>query len=382
MTTSLVEEAFTLNVPDGNYDLATIWTGMVQESQTAVTAGAFPVAPPKKWFENPRLRELTPLHIDSTGHVFGHIAGWKSDHIGLSAGVKPPRSKSGYAFFQTGALETAEGDFVNVGQITLAGGHAPLDVSVSDAVAHYDDTKSAVMDVACGEDRHGIWVSGALRPSVSDEQLRAIRASSVSGDWRPINNRLEMVAVCAVNCPGFPIPRARVAAGTPVALVAAGTGPIVEKILEDRLAGTLNEAVTATLASMQTRVKRIEDALVERAVVERSKLPSTASASPVQETRLTKRGRPVVASSTRRSKKNAYSKTDDGAKTQKPRASALTAAMERIKKEREAESIVAAKQARIADAKAAKLRKRVDAAKQESKNAIAASLRARAHANT
>ena len=106
-------------------------------------------------------------------------------------------------------LDTDDGKKVNVGQITLTGGHAPLDGKLPDVVAHYDNTKSAVMDVSVGEDKHGIWVAGALRPDIDELRLRAIRASSVSGDWRPINGHLELVAVCAVNVPGFPIPRAR-----------------------------------------------------------------------------------------------------------------------------------------------------------------------------
>ena len=91
------------------------------------------------------------------------------------------------------------------------------------AVKHYDDTASAFCDVHAGEDAYGIWVAGALRPNVTAEQVRAIRAAAPSGDWRPINGRLEMVAVCQVNVPGFPVTRARVASGHVYALVAAGT---------------------------------------------------------------------------------------------------------------------------------------------------------------
>jgi hypothetical protein len=53
-------------------------------------------------------------------------------------------------------------------------------------------------------------------------QIRALRASAPSGDWRPINGSLELVAVCQVNVPGFPIARALVASGKVMALVAAG----------------------------------------------------------------------------------------------------------------------------------------------------------------
>ena len=212
-----------------------------------MTASAIPVKPPTAWFGNPGFGQLEPLTVTSDGRIAGHIASWREDHIGMSGRVKAPKSKSGYAFFATGCVETAEGKLVNCGQITLTGGHAPLEASVAEAVAHYDNTDSAFADVSVGEDRHGIWVAGALRPTVDDVQLRAIRAASVSGDWRPINGSLEMVAVCAVNVPGFPIPRARVAAGQPVALVAAGTGELVDLALHqdsgvaDEIAGAFDD---------------------------------------------------------------------------------------------------------------------------------------------
>lgn len=252
----------TMDLVDGVYDMDTAWRGMVEMSPGGIVAGGFPVKPPAAWFEDPGFTQLTPLTVESSGRVYGHIAAWHTSHIGMAGGIKPPRSKSKYAFFRTGTLETAEGEFVDVGQITLAGGHAPLEASVPQAVAHYDDTNSAVMDVAAGEDKHGIWVAGALRPNVTDEQVRAIRASSVSGDWRPINGRLELVAVCAVNCPGFPIPRARVASGTPIAIVAAGVEPLIERTLQLRAGQDIEEGIRAGLHSFRERITRLEDALL------------------------------------------------------------------------------------------------------------------------
>jgi hypothetical protein len=54
--------------------------------------------------------------------------------------------------------------------------------------------------------------------------LDALRAASLSGDWRRINGNLELVAALAVNVPGFPIPRtqAAMAAAGQLALVASG----------------------------------------------------------------------------------------------------------------------------------------------------------------
>jgi len=187
-----------------------------------LVAGSIPIAPPTSWFDNPQLRQATPLTVDDDGRVFGHIAAWHVDHIGMSFGTRPPRSKSKYAYFHTGVVRTDEGSDVPVGQLTLAGGHASLEASASEAARHYDDTGSAIADVHAGEDAFGIWVSGALRPGTSPEQVRALRASAPSGDWRPIKGQLELVAVCQVNVPGFPIARARVASGAVMALVAAG----------------------------------------------------------------------------------------------------------------------------------------------------------------
>ena len=71
-----------------------------------------------------------------------------------------------------------------------------------------------------GEDEYGIWVAGAVRPDATEEQIRKLRASSISGDWRNIGGQLELVAALCVNQPGFPL--AVVAHGRREALVAYG----------------------------------------------------------------------------------------------------------------------------------------------------------------
>lgn len=195
---------------------------------SGIIAGAIPTTPPKSWFENPKLSQPTPLTVTDDGRVFGHIAAWHVDHIGMVAGTKPPRSRSGYQYFHTGVVRTEEGVDMPVGQITLAGGHADIRASAAEAVKHYDDTASAVIDVHAGEDQFGIWVAGSLRPGVTPEQVRALRASAPSGDWRPIRGSLELVAVCQVNVPGFPIARAMVAGGQITALVAAGASTLAK----------------------------------------------------------------------------------------------------------------------------------------------------------
>jgi hypothetical protein len=121
-----------------------------------------------------------------------------------------------------------DGSRVRTGKISLGTGHAQLGLAAGAAKEHYDNTGSAVADIVVGEDNYGIWFSGAVRPDVDDTSIRAFRASAVSGDWRTIGGGLEMVALLAVNTPGFPVPRANLVASAagdtdePTALVSAG----------------------------------------------------------------------------------------------------------------------------------------------------------------
>jgi len=213
-----------------------------------LTAGAFPVNPPENWFRDPGLRELTPTQVEDSGQVWGHLASFDMPHIGLPGNKRAPRSRTDYAYFRTGAIKTDTGKKVPVGQLTLVGGHASMYADAGKAVAHYDNTQSAVADVAVGEDRYGIWFAGALRPDVSPEQVRAFMASSLSGDWRPINGHLEMVACCAVNVPGFPIARTLVAGGVVTALVAAGAREIAIK----KASLTADAAIQERVAALET----------------------------------------------------------------------------------------------------------------------------------
>jgi hypothetical protein len=242
-------------------------------------AGAIPLTPPTEWFDNPKLSKATPLTVTDDGKVFGHIAAWNVDHIGMAGGTKPPRSKSKYAYFHTGVVRTVDGIDVPVGQLTLAGGHAPLHASAQQAAKHYDDTASAFADVHAGEDSFGIWVSGSLRPGISPEQVRAVRASAPSGDWRPIKGSLELVAVCQVNVPGFPIARAMVASGQVMALVAAGA-QVLAKMKSDpinELTERLARLESFTTSELNTRAQSAKALFAEVKAQKNSALSARAA---------------------------------------------------------------------------------------------------------
>jgi hypothetical protein len=204
----------------------------VTDSLTAAAAGATVEHPPAAWFEDPQLEEPTPLTIEDNGRLYGHVAAWNTCHIGNPQGpsicTTAPRDFSGYALFHLGELVTHDGDAISVGQITLDTDHAGLGLSAQASQRHYADTGAAAAYVRCGMDAHGIWAAGAIADDLPASRIKKLRAAKLSGDWRKINGKVEMIGVLAVNVPGFPIPRPatqiRAAVDKPdlLALVAAG----------------------------------------------------------------------------------------------------------------------------------------------------------------
>jgi len=200
---------------------------------------AVPQSAPLAWFGNPSLSGPTPVTVTDDGRVFGHAATWGTCHTGFADTCVTPPMENNYSYFTTGEVLTAEGHRVAVGQITLGTSHAATrGLSVAKAIDHYGDTGTAVADVTCGTDEYGIWIAGAVRPGVSGEHIHALRASALSGDWRRIGGALRMVALLAVNVPGFPIPRigTGLTNGKQVSLVAAGVVDRTTMTLEDEIA--------------------------------------------------------------------------------------------------------------------------------------------------
>ncbi|WP_328436886.1 hypothetical protein OHA71_06410 [Streptomyces sp. NBC_00444] len=192
---------------------------------TAVAASAEVFRPPAEWFTDPKLSLPTPITVTDDGRIYGHAAQWGSCHIGQEGVCVQPPHEDAHPYYRTGEVACADGTRVAVGQITVGTGHAPLHYGASPAAEHYDNTGAAVADVAVGNDAHGIWVAGAVRPGADPLKVYELQAAGqVSGDWRRIGGQLRLVGLLAVNVPGFPVPkmRARVASGQPVALVAAG----------------------------------------------------------------------------------------------------------------------------------------------------------------
>lgn len=168
-----------------------------------LTASAVP-QPPLEYFARPDT--VAPVRVDGD-RVHGYIATWGTCHIGLPGCTTAPSSNAGYAHFLRQEQTTATGETVPVGVLTVGGGHADPKAGVVPAMQHYDDVGAAVARVFAGEDEYGIWVAGWVPPYADPEKVAQLADLDLSGDWRRIGGNLELVAVCAVNTPGFPVLR-------------------------------------------------------------------------------------------------------------------------------------------------------------------------------
>jgi hypothetical protein len=232
----------------------------------SITASAHPiqapVVPPISWYSDPGLSAPTPMTIDDNGRIYGHLATWETCHRGFTDScVRPPKSASAYTHFLTGEIVCDDGTRVAVGQITMDTGHAPLYAQGQKAAAHYDDTGLVVADITCGEDRFGIWMAGSLRSDIAPEKIRALMASDVSGDWRRIGSGLELIAILAVNVPGFhkARPQIREAEGLVAALVATlGPGEprrvSTDRRVVERIAASIGRTADDRRAELRSRV--------------------------------------------------------------------------------------------------------------------------------
>ena len=223
-------------------------------------------APPAAFFERPAFTEYTPLTIADDGReIYGHAAEWQSCHTSFEDMCVAPPREGEHVYYRLGEVLTAEGSRVAVGNITLGTGHAPtFGVDPRKAVEHYDNTGVVVADVTSGEDEFGIWVHGAIRPGVSAARIAELRGAKLSGDWRRIGGALRLVAMLAVNVPGFGVPRLRAGMhnGRQLSLVAAGipsSRALANAAIREVAAGLarrIGRDPTTRLAELRARVHK------------------------------------------------------------------------------------------------------------------------------
>jgi hypothetical protein len=180
-----------------------------------VLAAADLVHPRADWFEEPDLDGPTYVTVTDEGRVFGTLAPPDVCHRGFAdACVLPPMDAAAFEEFHDNASVVLDnGKLLRVGCLTVDVGHADVRASSERAKRHYDDSGTVVAFVRAGQNKHGIWVAGALAPWATEETTEKLKRMRLSGDWRPTRDgRHFLIAAQVVPVPGFPI-RAKVAGG-------------------------------------------------------------------------------------------------------------------------------------------------------------------------
>lgn len=170
--------------------------------------------PPREWFNEPT--DVTPqgaLTVTTQGRVYGYIAPANVRHRSFpDRSTYVPMRNVDYSRFMSSETIVSDGSRITTGRITMNCGHATTrrSLTASQASEHYDNSCSIVARVRVGENKHGVWVAGALLPDVPPATIQRMMACSLSGDWRGHLDRpgwREFVAALLVPVPGFPMAR-------------------------------------------------------------------------------------------------------------------------------------------------------------------------------
>lgn len=247
----------------------------VSGGQTTLVAAShtitIPDVPPAYWFDEPT--DVTPLGaltITDEGRVYGYLAPKDIAHRAYrDRRVTAPMGKVDYGRWMGGEALVAGGGRVVAGPITMECGHmSPYASSdTGTRMQHYDNACSVVAKARIGENRHGVWIAGALEPGVSPDQLSRMLACRLSGDWGPHPERpgwQEFVAALLVPVPGFAQGRsgpsvtvkegALVASAVPVRLAGPpAAGPDTRPVLE-RLARQIGRDRRSRMNALRARV--------------------------------------------------------------------------------------------------------------------------------
>ena len=217
-------------------------------------------------FENPNLTQPTLPSMGEDGRIYGHLAVFGQCHRSIQTDcILVPRSPSNYAHFHTSpALRMTDGSRLPVGRLTVGTGHADPRLGAAPAAAHYDNTGACFALVRVGEDSHGIWFSGVAAPWATAEQIEQGIASPMSGDWRNLGQGLDLIAVLAINTPGFAARGRDDDQGRPIALVASvGPSPKAHRrvqaaMTKDDLRDVVKEAFADIQAEAELASRKVD----------------------------------------------------------------------------------------------------------------------------
>lgn len=197
VTAALQDDGTPLECEFSSFDVRTVG---LEEELTAAAAVADATVVPWADFHVPESENYQKIVIDSDLRVYGHLGLWDLPDD-VNPNVRVPRCIDGYASFNQSGPLTELGP-VETGPIFFQGGHPLKPLGGRNPYEAYGGVENAWCDVRVVAGRFGPWISGRVRPGVSDEVVYAARASRISGHW--VGDRLR--AIVSVNVPRFNVP--------------------------------------------------------------------------------------------------------------------------------------------------------------------------------
>ena len=184
-----------------------------------------PMYPPLDWFTDEAADNAPPkLRVFPGGRVAGVVApAGRCLLDGTGTCWKVPRPDDGrgsilhapdvddhgdYRMAHVGETVLESGATIATAVIAGPGGHADPYATIRQARSHYDNTAFQVAQgrYVWSDRAGGLCFVGALNPEVDERQLRSIRASAASIDYRWVNDEAcyRLIATCLVNVGGLP----------------------------------------------------------------------------------------------------------------------------------------------------------------------------------
>lgn len=206
--------------------------------------------------EGNEVAHAVPLTIRDDGLIFASLTWWGQCHTGnpwgpgACASARP--SRNGYADFLTGETICADGTRIATGVLTVGCEHSS-EMSAGGVRDHLAHAGMGWADVTIRDGVYGPWLSGALRPDLTEQQVDLVRRLALSGEWAG-----ELGGVLSVNQGGLPIQRAnRLAASAlgaghaiPAAIRAAkSNGGELERLVGGNIVRTCPECQQRRLAA-------------------------------------------------------------------------------------------------------------------------------------
>lgn len=159
-----------------------------------------PVRPPAEWFAKPEGHVDTVPVVDR-GRLTVYLGKFGVPHRGVKDKLVFLPTDDDFSEYHLGNVRCEDGSRVRTGVIVMNSTHSDVRLSGEEVRARYEDTGTVVADVVMHYTDKGIVACGAIRPTISEEQIRELEAAPLSGEWR--SNQL--FAALAVNTPGFAV---------------------------------------------------------------------------------------------------------------------------------------------------------------------------------